>query len=294
MQNKHEFLFFFGNPNVEGGGEVGSSWLGQNPNFYRKFVLGNPLISLPFFQVKRQVETIILMWRNITPSAGLGLQEVPVWKEGEVVKEKRGHPPSHHTHDNVLLNLSQGREGANIERGKGHEARARGIPVHRLGEDARTLTADEYRMYSPIITEMRGGSRVRNRGSATSSSMAQVLVRQRPGAATATSPISPSLPGPPSQAAPPHLATLPATVPDQAEVLDLSSGPRRETLAQPPPRPVPPPSVGSRPMTAHHSSRNERPRHEDRALSLVGQSLSYCHNQQSTSTSSITNIDEIS
>ena len=273
---------------------MGSSWLGQNPNFYRKFVLGTPLISRTFFQVKRQVETIILMWRNITPSAGLGLQEVPVWKEGEVAKEKRGHPPSHHTHDNVLLNLSQGREGANIERGKGHEARARGIPVHRLGEDARTLTADEYRMYSPIITEMRGGSRVRNRGSATSSSMAQVLVRQRPGAATATSPISPSLPGPPSQAAPPHLATLPATVPDQAEVLDLSSGPRRETLAQPPPRPVPPPSVGSRPMTAHHSSRNERPRHEDRALSLVGQSLSYCHNQQSTSTSSMTNIDEIS
>ena len=216
------------------------------------------------------------MWRNITPGAGLGLQEVPEWtKEEEAMKEKRGHPPSHHTHENVLLNLSQGREGANVERGKAHEARTRGrvsgIPVHRLGEDARPLTAEEYRLYSPVITEMRGGGRVRNRGGASSSSMAQVLVRQRPGAASATGQSSAPLPGPPSQAAPPHLATLPATVPDQAEVLDLSSGPRRELgrEAQPPPRPVPPPYVGSHPVTAH-SSRSERPRHEDRALSLVG------------------------
>ena len=217
------------------------------------------------------------MWRNITPGAGLGLQEVPEWtKEEEVVKEKRGHQPSHHTHENVLLNLSQGREGVNVERGKGHEARTRGrvsgIPVHRLGEDARPLTAEEYRLYSPVITEMRGGGRVRNRGGASSSSMAQVLVRQRPGAAAAAGQSSAPMPGPPSQAAPPHLATLPATVPDQAEVLDLSSGPRRELgrEAQPtPPRPVPPPYVGSHPVTAH-SSRNERPRHEDRALSLVG------------------------
>ena len=213
------------------------------------------------------------MWRNITPGAGLGLQEVPEWtKEEEVAKEKRGHPPSHHTHENVLLNLSQGREGSNVERGKGHEARTRGrvsgIPVHRLGEDARPLTAEEYRLYSPVITEMRGGGRVRNRGGASSSSMAQVLVRQRPGAAAATGQSSAP---PPSQAAPPHLATLPATVPDQAEVLDLSSGPRRELgrEAQPPPRPVPPPYAGSHPVTAH-SSRSERPRHEDRALSLVG------------------------
>ena len=39
MQNKHYFFFFlFGNPNVRGGGGR-SSRLGQNPNFYQKFVL---------------------------------------------------------------------------------------------------------------------------------------------------------------------------------------------------------------------------------------------------------------
>ena len=44
MQNKHNFFFFlFGNPNFQGGGG-GSSRLGQNPNFYRKFVLEASLI----------------------------------------------------------------------------------------------------------------------------------------------------------------------------------------------------------------------------------------------------------
>merc|ERR1719331_425842 len=198
----------------------------------RKLLITNPKERMTASQVKDALESIIAMWRSISPGAGLGLQEVPEWtKEEEVAKEKRGHPPSHHTHENVLLNLSQGREGLNVERGKGHEARTRGrvsgIPVHRLGEDARPLTAEEYRLYSPVITEMRGGGRVRSRGGASSSSMAQVLVRQRPGAVAATGQSNSALPGPPSQAAPPHLATLPATVPDQAEVLDLSSGPRR-------------------------------------------------------------------
>ena len=40
MQNKHNFFFLFGNPNIRGGG---SSRLGQIPNFYRKFVSGASL-----------------------------------------------------------------------------------------------------------------------------------------------------------------------------------------------------------------------------------------------------------
>ena len=74
----------------------------------------------------------------------------------------------------------------------------------------------------------------------------------------------------------PAMVSLPATVPDQAEVLDLSSGPRRDPPppSLPPPRPVPPPyvthalptsSLAQNPAPAH-----SRPRHEDSALTLVG------------------------
>ena len=210
---------------------------------------------LPWPQVRRAVEGIIVMWRSISPGggAGAGLQEVPEWRpeQGRQEGKVQGTGLSHET---VLLNLSQGREGAVEERKKGVEGvrskRQGGIPVHRLGEDARPLTAEEYRLYSPVITEMRGGSRAR-RGT-TTSSVAQVLVRQRPGTGPSSSPLQP-------QGAPPNLASLPATVPDQAEVLDLSSGPRREL--QPPPRPVPPPLQPLPPSPA---------RPEERALSLVG------------------------
>ena len=226
----------------------------------KRLLVTDPERRLTAEQVKAQVEAIIIMWRNISPAAGAGVQEVPVWRPAPRKEEARGGGPQGggQTHESVLLNLSQGREGGE-ERRKGAEVRGRGrggIPVHRLGEDARPLTAEEYRLYSPVITELRGGTRAR-RGAAASS-VAQVLVRQRPGAAAGQTP-----PSHPAQAPPPHLSTLPATVPDQAEVLDLSSGPRRDA---PPPRPVPPPFAASAPTPAH----SRAPRHEDRALSLVG------------------------
>ena len=50
---KHNFFFLFGNPNVRGGGERGweggSSRLGQNHNFYRKFVSVAPLMVVLTF-----------------------------------------------------------------------------------------------------------------------------------------------------------------------------------------------------------------------------------------------------
>jgi len=241
----------------------------------KRLLVTDPDRRLTAVQVRRDIEGIIIMWRNISPgagSSGAGLQEVPEWKESTVractADVGRGLPGVGLCHENVLLNLSQGREGGGEERRKGGEMRGRGrtsgIPVHRLGEDARPLTAEEYRLYSPVITEMRGGGRARRGG--TSSTVAQVLVRQRPGLAGGG---QSSAPLHPSQAPPPHLSALPATVPDQAEVLDLSSGPRRDSA---PPRPVPPPYIPpppSGPALAHVQTR-QAPRHEDRALSLVG------------------------
>jgi len=112
---------------------------------------------------------------------------------------------------------------------------------------------------------MRGGRRER-RGVA-STSPAQVLVRGE----------RMVMGGRQAQPAPtaPALVSLPATVPDQAEVLDLSSGPRRDP--PPPPRPVPSPytshnlpnlptsNLSQNPAPAH-----SRPRHEDSARTLVG------------------------
>jgi len=70
----------------------------------------------------------------------------------------------------------------------------------------------------------------------------------------------------------PALVSLPATVPDQAEVLDLSSGPRRDP--PPPPRPVPSPysshNLPPSSLTQSPAPAHSRPRHEDSARTLVG------------------------
>ena len=47
MQNKHYF-FLFGIPNIRGG-VGGPSWLGQNPNFYRKKVCEGVPYREPLF-----------------------------------------------------------------------------------------------------------------------------------------------------------------------------------------------------------------------------------------------------
>jgi len=235
----------------------------------RRLLVTDPASRLTAEQVKSAVESIIVMWRNITPGqekAG-DLQVVPEWK-GEVGEKKAEKDKRELSHENVLRNLAHGRETVVTGGRKVGEVRERGrggIPVHRLGEDARPLTAEEYRLYSPVISEMRGGRRER-RGVA-STSPAQVLVRGE----------RMVMGGRQAQPAPtaPALVSLPATVPDQAEVLDLSSGPRRDP--PPPPRPVPSPytshnlpnlptsNLSQNPAPAH-----SRPRHEDSARTLVG------------------------
>ena len=118
----------------------------------KRLLVTDPERRLTAVQVRKQVEQIIVMWRNISPGAGgggrAGEQEVPEWREGEG-REAQQPAPSGLSHESVLLNLSQGREGGGEERRKGGEVRGRGrvggIPVHRLGEDARPLTAEEYR-----------------------------------------------------------------------------------------------------------------------------------------------------
>jgi len=234
----------------------------------RRLLVTDPSERLTAEQVKVAVEGIIVMWRNISPGSEKSstLQVVPEWK-GNTIEKKSEKEKRELSHENVLRNLAHGRETVVAGGRKVGEVRERGrggIPVHRLGEDARPLTAEEYRMYSPVINEMRGGRR--DRRGVASTSPAQVLVRGERMVMSGRS----GQPVPPV----PALVSLPATVPDQAEVLDLSAGPRRETPpVLPPPRPVPSPYAGhssSVNLTPCPAPAHSRPRSEDSALTLVG------------------------
>ena len=137
----------------------------------------DPVKRLTAEQVLTEVERIIVMWRNIAPGDKAGtlqvkkifeknisvqknilLQVVPVWPgeqgaggDTKVDKEKEKRELSHEC---VLRNLAHGRETVVSGLGrKSGSSRTRGssIPVHRLGEDARPLTGDEYRLYSGLI-----------------------------------------------------------------------------------------------------------------------------------------------
>ena len=85
------------------------------------------------------------------------------------------------SHENVLRNLAHGRETVVTSAGRknSNNSRSRGssIPVHRLGEDARPLTGDEYRLYSGLISDMRQGDTRRHSSRVSSVAPTQVLVR---------------------------------------------------------------------------------------------------------------------
>lgn len=198
------------------------------------------------------------MWRNISPAPD-DFHIVPEMESPE--KEASRKKKTEFSQDSILLNLgSQGGEFLSEPVAEGWKPRRDGksgiIPVHKLGEDARPLSAEEYRMYSQAITQMRGGRVRSNRQTAAND---QVLVR------------SDRLPGFQRQmnratlAAPTTTASLPATVPDQAEVLDLSQGPRREEV---PVRSTVPPYIGQG-MPAPSQTRPGVVRNSS-ALSLVG------------------------
>ena len=245
----------------------------------KRLLVTDPDKRLTAEQVLTEVERIILMWRNIAPGDKAGtLQVVPEWSpdqdqatDKKVDKEKEKRELSHEC---VLRNLAHGRETVTTGLGrKAGSSRSRGssIPVHRLGEDARPLTGEEYRLYSGMISEMRQTDRSgRHRDRLTVSSVTPTQVLVRPDRLRQSPAQSPVIPLPAS------LVSLPATVPDQTEVLDLSSSARRpaDQTAPAPVPPVPPPSyppvAGVNTTPAH--TRRDRPQDSDTSspLSLVG------------------------
>ena len=153
----------------------------------KRLLVTDPVKRLTAEQVLAEVERIILMWRNIAPGDKTGtLQVVPEWKgekeqsgDKKVNKEKEKRELSH---ESVLRNLAHGRETVNPGLGrKSGSGRSRGssIPVHRLGEDARPLTGEEYRLYSGMISEMRQTDRSgRHRDRMSVSSVAPTQVNK--------------------------------------------------------------------------------------------------------------------
>ena len=223
-------------------------------NLIRRLLVTDPEKRQTAAQVKHSVESIILMWRNMSP-VPTNLQVVPQFEDAERPEALRKNDYG----DNLLLNLGNLRETENENKHASkllREGKTGSIPVHKLGEDARPLSAEEYRLYSQVITQMRGGRVRSNRQSSPSN---QVLVRpdKLQGYQRVT--------GRPNLAAPTTTSSLPALVPDQAEVLDLSQGPRRD---EPPPRSTVPPYVGQG-MPAPSQTRPGVVR-SNSALSLVG------------------------
>lgn len=223
-------------------------------NLIRRLLVTDPEKRQTAAQVKHSVESIILMWRNMSPIP-TNLQVVPQMEDAERPEALRKNDYG----DNLLLNLGNLRETGNENKHASkllREGKTGIIPVHKLGEDARPLSAEEYRLYSQVITQMRGG---RVRSNRQSSPNNQVLVRpdKLQGYQRVT--------GRPNLSAPTTTSSLPALVPDQAEVLDLSQGPRRD---EPPSRSTVPPYVGQG-MPAPSQTRPGVVR-SNSALSLVG------------------------
>ena len=197
----------------------------------KRLLVTDPAKRLTAEQVLGVVERIIVMFRNISCPGEGSLQVVPEWSR-ETLQDRRITEDREMSHETVLRNL-HGREST-LAAGLGRKVssgRSRGssLPVTRLGEDARQLRAEEYRMYSGLITEMRQTDRRHSSRHLTVTNLSPaVLVRPdrlRPSS-------QPPLPLP-------STLSLPATVPDQdqTEVLDLSST-RRNVEDQTPPAPV--------------------------------------------------------
>ena len=242
----------------------------------RRLLVTDPAKRLTAEQVLGVVERIILMFRNIACPGEPSLQVVPEWTREREQPGRRVTEERELSHGAVLRSL-HGRESllAGLGR-KVVSGRTRGssLPVTRLGEDARQLRAEEYRLYSGLITEMRQSERRQPRQVTVSNLSPAVLVRPdrlRP-------PAQPPLPALPL----PSSLSLPATVPDQdqTEVLDLSNS-RRSLEEQTAPVPATPAvSVnlssglqGERllPSPAHsRHSREGRERDPSSPMSLVG------------------------
>ena len=204
----------------------------------RRLLVTDPAKRLTAEQVLAVVERIIVMFRNISCPGEGSLQVVPEWSR-EVVPDRRVTEERELSHSAVLRNL-HGRES--LVAGLGRKVvtgRARGssLPVTRLGEDARQLRAEEYRLYSGLITEMRQTDRRHSSSRQVTLTNLSPAVLVRPERLRPSS--QPQLPLP-------STISLPATVPDQdqTEVLDLSSS-RRSLEEQTAPAPAPPAAPGN-------------------------------------------------
>jgi len=233
-------------------------------NLIRRLLVTQPDKRLSALQVKQHVEGIILMWRNISPGP-TNLQVVPEMEVEDESPKKVEYGP-----DNLLLNLAASQRDYVPESSSAipvkpkRDGKNGSIPVHQLGEDARPLTAEEYRLYSNVITQMRGGGRTKtNRQSSNN----QVLVRPDRLSGFQQRAVAES--SRPNLSAPTTTSSLPATVPDHTEVLDLSRGARREDPA-PLRSPVPPYLGQGMPAPSQTRPGVMRNSNSTTALTLVG------------------------
>ena len=248
----------------------------------RRLLVTDPAKRLTAEQILGEVERILLMWRNIAPGDRAAYsQGVPEWSTDKGMAVDREKEKRELSHECVLRNLVHDRETVVTGLGRksgGSRLRGSSLPVHRLGEDARPLTGEEYRLYSGMITELRqtdrhghssSSSRHRDRATVSSVAATQVLVRPDRLLRSQAAAPAPALPLPAS------LVSLPATVPDQTEVLDLSSSARRppdQTAPAPaPPAAAPAGYAGSGVNTTPaHSRRDRQEADTSSPLSLVG------------------------
>lgn len=130
----------------------------------KKILVVDPAKRLTAPQLLREIESVISVWRSISPSAK-GLQVVPEYVESaKVKKDQKDQKPSAAESANaeIFFNFIHATDRSEMEPLRGKLARgsdapnSRGaFPVTRINTDARDLTDEEYRRFGPLISQMR-------------------------------------------------------------------------------------------------------------------------------------------
>jgi len=177
-----------------------------------KLLVVQPQARLTATELRAELEEVIMAWRARIPPPPRDAQKVPTHNTSKSTAKKTKVPaaaPSSFTRipgsDRLLL--SQLHEGANnpfqqpnlsgcptrVDDGPNKFGR---IPVTRLTEDARPLTAEEYRLYGPVIGRLRQNQSSVNTTSTTGQPLAPPsrAVSGRVGDATTASATDPSVP----------------------------------------------------------------------------------------------------
>jgi len=236
----------------------------------RRLLVTDPAKRLTAEQVLGVVERIIVMFRNISCPGEESLQVVPEWTR-EPAPDRRLTEERELSHETVLRNLhgreSVGAAGLGRKVGSGR-ARGWSLPVSRLGEDARQLRAEEYRLYSGLITEMRQTDR--RHSSHSSHSRHLTVTNLTPSVLVRPERLRPSSSQPPLSL--PSTLSLPATVPDQdqTEVLDLSSTRRHQTETDQAPPTQLTPAAAAVNLSSPAGAERHQPSPAHSPMSLVG------------------------